>query len=60
MSTVLYLLVVLLQGQGPTGLIFGSQAECQELRVEVSKRDEVLAVSECLSVPLAKGNAAKS
>jgi len=53
-NLVLYLLVVLLQGQGPTGLIFGDKAGCEELRADIVKRSEVLAASKCLDIPMEK------
>lgn len=55
----LYLLLALVQGQGPVAFAFGTQPDCIEDRLKVIRETAPLAISECLTVVLKPVEVAK-
>lgn len=56
-ALVSWILLVLVQKEGFLGQGFGTEAACQEVRQEVLKRAEVLAVSACTPIKLESNEA---
>ena len=54
-EVVFWMLLVLTNGStGVTGAPFGELKDCQEERLEISKGENVLAISDCVQVVLKK------
>ena len=50
MIHLFWMMLLIVQGSGPVGLVSGTQQECEETRAKVVTSPDVLGASPCLSV----------